>query len=276
MTAAAAVRTRLVTVANAIRESAPPAIAQHEGISNWTCQSLQYCFKHRRHVILFSAIRRHNHLPPVSRGALMISRVLTALCLFLTATAAMAQESRPPPEAASGYDDEAARHRASSHGRRRRAPGRGSGARNPAARRIGRRRRDRDRTRARSCRAAVLRASAAAPFSSTGMPKSRTLATFDGRETAPAAAKPDRFMRRRQADAVRRRPCAPDLASACRGSLRTLEAVHRKYGKLPWAALFAPAIKLAENGFPVSPRLSVLLNKPTARKFCARGARIFL
>ena len=33
----------------------------------------------------------------------------------------------------------------------------------------------------------------------------------------------------------------------------------RSYGKLPWAELFQPAIRLATEGFPLSPRLHSLL-----------------
>ena len=40
------------------------------------------------------------------------------------------------------------------------------------------------------------------------------------------------------------------------GGLRMLEAMHRRYGKLPWDTLFQPAIELAERGFPVSPYLA--------------------
>jgi gamma-glutamyltranspeptidase/glutathione hydrolase len=39
-----------------------------------------------------------------------------------------------------------------------------------------------------------------------------------------------------------------------------LELAHREHGRLPWAELFTPAIELAEQGFPVSPRLYSLLN----------------
>src|SRR5437867_1635443 len=39
------------------------------------------------------------------------------------------------------------------------------------------------------------------------------------------------------------------------GVLRMLELAHKQYGKLSWAALFAPAIKLAEDGFALSPIL---------------------
>ena len=40
------------------------------------------------------------------------------------------------------------------------------------------------------------------------------------------------------------------------GTLRMLEAAHRAYGRLPWERLFAEAIRLAERGFPVPPRLA--------------------
>jgi gamma-glutamyltranspeptidase/glutathione hydrolase len=43
------------------------------------------------------------------------------------------------------------------------------------------------------------------------------------------------------------------------GAVRLLETAHRQYGKLPWADLFEPAIRLSENGFPMSPRLNQLL-----------------
>ena len=43
------------------------------------------------------------------------------------------------------------------------------------------------------------------------------------------------------------------------GTLRMLELAHRQHGKLPWAQLFQPAIKLSESGFKISPRLHALL-----------------
>ncbi len=103
--------------------------------------------------------------------------------------------------------------------------------------------------------------------------KTRAVKTFDGRETAPAAAKPDRFLRDGTPmafeDAVH-----SGLSVGVPGLVRMLQAAHERYGKLPWAALFAPAIKLAEYGFTVSPRLSVLLSKARPLNF-APAARAY-
>lgn len=79
------------------------------------------------------------------------------------------------------------------------------------------------------------------------------LTTIDGREAAPAAATPDWFL-------------GPDgkpvpgagiggRSAGVPGSVQTMWAAHRRDGKLPWARLFQPAIRLARDGFVVSPRL---------------------
>ena len=79
------------------------------------------------------------------------------------------------------------------------------------------------------------------------------LAGIDGRETAPRAAGPDWFL---GADG---KP-VPDLGIGGRsagvpGSLAVMSEAHRRYGRLPWAALFQPAIRLAQDGFAVSARM---------------------
>jgi gamma-glutamyltranspeptidase/glutathione hydrolase len=89
--------------------------------------------------------------------------------------------------------------------------------------------------------------------------KPRKLSAYDGRETAPAAARPDRFLAgdgkpMKFYDAV-----VGGRSVGVPGTLRVLELAHRKHGRLPWAALFQPAIRLADDGFSVSPRLNSLL-----------------
>jgi gamma-glutamyltranspeptidase/glutathione hydrolase len=89
--------------------------------------------------------------------------------------------------------------------------------------------------------------------------RARELRTYDGRETAPAAARPDRFLRGGRPipfeEAVH-----SGLSIGVPGVVRLLETLHRRHGRLPWARLIEPAIALAEAGFRVSPRLNLLLD----------------
>jgi gamma-glutamyltranspeptidase/glutathione hydrolase len=85
------------------------------------------------------------------------------------------------------------------------------------------------------------------------------LVTIDGRETAPAAARPDRFLGADGKPLAFYDAVVGGRSVGTPGVLRALELAHRRYGRLAWSALFAPAIKLAEEGFPVSPRLHALL-----------------
>ena len=85
------------------------------------------------------------------------------------------------------------------------------------------------------------------------------LTTLDGRETAPMAADETLFQ-----DATGKPVPYFDGLIGGRsvgvpGALRMLEHAHRTYGKLPWKTLFAPAIRLADEGYRVSPRLARLL-----------------
>jgi len=86
--------------------------------------------------------------------------------------------------------------------------------------------------------------------------KSRKTTSFDGREMAPQSATPGMFLGsdgkpRAHFDAI-----PGGLSVGIPGVVRMLYLAHQKYGKLPWARLFQPAIKLAEDGFPVGPKLA--------------------
>ncbi len=100
---------------------------------------------------------------------------------------------------------------------------------------------------------------------------SRQVTAWDGRETAPAAAGPDLFL---AADGQPLRfydAGTGGRAVGVPGALRMLEAVHRAAGRLPWERLFAPAIALAEAGFPVPARMAAAI-AADAERLRSRGA----
>jgi gamma-glutamyltranspeptidase / glutathione hydrolase len=91
----------------------------------------------------------------------------------------------------------------------------------------------------------------------------RQVQTFDGRETAPAAATPELFIKNGQPMPFMQ-GVVGGRSVGTPGVLRALEMAHRQHGKLAWKALFEPAIRLAEQGFVISPRLATLLREPSA------------
>ena len=91
-------------------------------------------------------------------------------------------------------------------------------------------------------------------------PTTKKATSFDGRESAPASATPGMFLDatgqpRAHFDAV-----PGGLSVGVPGLVAMLELAHKKYGRLPWATLFGPAISLAEKGVPVSHKLAMELH----------------
>ncbi len=102
-----------------------------------------------------------------------------------------------------------------------------------------------------------------------------TVKAFDGRETAPAAAT-DKLFQTADGKAMGFYDGVVGGRSVgVPGVLRMLELAHKQYGKLPWATLFTPAIKLADEGFAVSPRLAALLKAEQHLKQDATAAAYF-
>jgi len=85
------------------------------------------------------------------------------------------------------------------------------------------------------------------------------LQMFDGREAAPHLAHEELFVYNHGALMAFEEAMVGGRAVGVPGTLRMLEQAHRQHGKLPWAQLFQPAIKLAESGFKISPRLHAML-----------------
>lgn len=82
---------------------------------------------------------------------------------------------------------------------------------------------------------------------------------YDGRETAPAAANEDLFLKPDGKPMSFMEGAVGGRSVGVPGVVRMLEQVHQQHGKLPWATLFEPAIRLAEQGFKVSARLNTML-----------------
>jgi gamma-glutamyltranspeptidase/glutathione hydrolase len=91
--------------------------------------------------------------------------------------------------------------------------------------------------------------------------RDRRVESFDGRETAPAAARPDRFLDKTGKPIGFVEAMIGGRSVGVPGTLKVLALAHAKHGRLPWARLFEPAIRLAESGFPISPRLHEMLGE---------------
>jgi gamma-glutamyltranspeptidase / glutathione hydrolase len=109
---------------------------------------------------------------------------------------------------------------------------------------------------------------------------------LDFRERAPLRAKRDMYLDS-QGQVRPNASVNGYLAVAVPGTVAGLAQVHRRYGKLPWREVVAPAIRLADEGFIVSPvrtwrfsqisetRRNIILNNPAARQIFAPNGVLF-
>jgi gamma-glutamyltranspeptidase/glutathione hydrolase len=112
--------------------------------------------------------------------------------------------------------------------------------------------------------------------------ETETVQALDFRERAPKRAARDMYLDK-QGKVRPRASLDGHLAAGIPGTVAGLHAVHQEYGKLPWAAVVAPAIALAEGGFPVSSRftkaverrLEVINKNPAARAVFTRGGVLY-
>lgn len=109
-----------------------------------------------------------------------------------------------------------------------------------------------------------------------------TVQALDFRERAPKRATRDMYLDK-QGKVRPRASLDGHLAAGIPGTVAGLYTVHREYGKLPWAAVVAPAIALAENGFPVSSRFTkavkgrqdTIQKNPAARQVFTKGGILY-
>jgi gamma-glutamyltranspeptidase/glutathione hydrolase len=87
--------------------------------------------------------------------------------------------------------------------------------------------------------------------------------TLDFRETAPATASRDMYLDA-QGNVVPGRSTAGALAVGTPGTVAGMEVLHKKLGKLPWAKLVAPAVRLAAHGLALTEKEAAGLNRTQA------------
>lgn len=104
---------------------------------------------------------------------------------------------------------------------------------------------------------------------------SGTVTSWDGRETAPAAATPDRFLDEDGAPRPWPEVVPGGLSVGVPGVVRMLHEVHERHGEIAWANLFDDAIALAHRGFGISPRLNEMLSQMGAEAFSPNAREYF-
>lgn len=95
--------------------------------------------------------------------------------------------------------------------------------------------------------------------------RNKVLTTFDGRETAPLAAKPELFQDSQGKPLTFYDAVVGGRSVGTPGTLKLLATVHEKYGSKAWSELFQPAQQLANNGFTVSQRLASAIEEDKER-----------
>jgi gamma-glutamyltranspeptidase/glutathione hydrolase len=100
---------------------------------------------------------------------------------------------------------------------------------------------------------------------------SKEVIAYDGRETAPAAATEELFLRIDKTPMKFFDAVIGGRSVGTPGTVALLAAVHEKQGRLPWKSLFAPAIALAENGFTVNTRLAGSLQGRRGERLRSHG-----
>lgn len=93
-------------------------------------------------------------------------------------------------------------------------------------------------------------------------PKTAKVWSYDGRETAPSGADPKMFL-----DPATGKPLGyfdrvgSGMSTGVPGAVVMLHRAHQDYGKMEWGTQFGGSIKLAEDGFTVSPRMAGLVTR---------------
>ncbi|MBA2920951.1 gamma-glutamyltransferase [Sphingomonas sp. MAH-20] len=105
--------------------------------------------------------------------------------------------------------------------------------------------------------------------------KTGKVTTVDGREAAPHAAGPEWFYGPDGKPLSHGEAVPGGRSVGVPGALRAMAMAHAKSGKLSWATLFEPAIRIARDGWQLTPRFAQV-GGGAIRKLDAGAARLFL
>ncbi len=106
--------------------------------------------------------------------------------------------------------------------------------------------------------------------------KHNAVAAYDGRETAPANATAARFVDGAGKPRPFQEVVATGMAVGIPGLPAMLAMAHQQHGRLLWADLLTAAIRLADQGFAISPRLHQLLQADRHLRHSLGAAAVFL
>jgi len=95
--------------------------------------------------------------------------------------------------------------------------------------------------------------------------RTRKATAYDGRETAPAGATADMFLKADGTPMSFSDAVLSGRSAGVPGAIAMLALAQREHGKLAWSSLFGDAEQLAENGFTVGPRMAKLLASGAAQ-----------
>lgn len=84
---------------------------------------------------------------------------------------------------------------------------------------------------------------------------------YDGREVAPQGATPEMFLGADGQPLSFITAIKSGRSTGVPGAVAMLAMAHREHGRLPWARAWQPAIRLAEEGFRVPPRMATVLRQ---------------
>jgi gamma-glutamyltranspeptidase/glutathione hydrolase len=107
-------------------------------------------------------------------------------------------------------------------------------------------------------------------------PATKSIESYDGRETAPMAVKPNLFLKADGTPMPFLEAVLGGRSVGVPGVVAMLWMAHKQHGVRPWAELFEDAIHLAEDGFPVSERLAAAVARDPGLPLVPESAAYFL